>query len=736
MSRSVEKALLLGMRVNPVKLLTLAIILNIVLLPMAAWIVRQMYQSLTAVGTEKIRLEAMVGRIAYLNERLTMTARMGAVTGLPEWEERYHKIETELDDTLAKVALLSRREYGSTYGAQTKLAYSKLIEMEYLAFALVRADREEEAREIVFGKGYEDQKALYSTGLRQMSQAVHSRIQQEIRSFRHRLWQAGLLGALSLGLLLCAWSGVLLALKRHLQARRRAEAALEAEKERLVVTLGSIGDGVITTDTAGKTLFMNPMAEKLTGWPNQEAVGRPLEEIFHPINERTRKRTENPVTKTLRTGKICTLSNNTILVSRDGAERIIADSAAPVTTSNGKVIGVVLVFRDITDRKRMQDELIKAEKLESVGILAGGIAHDFNNILTAVHGNISLAKLSVSPNGEAFDRLIAAEKAACRAKDLTRQLLTFSKGGAPVKTAAPLKELLMDWTNFALRGSNVKSVLDVAEDLWQADIDEGQISQVINNLVINADQAMPDGGTIHVTAKNLMLTQVQESFPCGPGRWILVSVKDEGIGIPPDSLPRIFDPYFTTKETGVGLGLATSYATIKAHGGHIQVESSPGIGTTFTIYFPATETPREPRLRSELYYRSPRTGCRILVMDDDEIVGGLAKEILETLGYEAIVVDNGDVALEKYRKSKDQGRPFDVVIMDLTIPGGMGGKETIKVLKEYDPLVKAIVCSGYCNDPIMADYEGYGFCGVLAKPFSIHEMSQVVHRVVNSARAA
>jgi len=512
--------------------------------------------------------------------------------------------------------------------------------------------------------------------------------------------------------------------------RKRTERALEAEKERLLVTMRSIGDGVIATDTDGRIMLMNEVAEKLTGWSQSESVGRFAGEVFHIVNEQTRERCENPVQKVLARGGIVGLANDTVLISRDGTERIIADSGAPIRDKDGDIIGVVLVFRDITEKRKMEQELLKTQKLESVGILAGGIAHDFNNMLTAILGNITLAKMQADSGSKVYERLNEAEKASYKAKDLTQQLLTFSKGGIPVKKVLSVSELIKASTEFALRGSNVRCDFSLADDLWSVEADEGQLNQVVNNLILNAVQAMPGGGVINVVAENVYIEE-DHPLPLEPGRYVMVLVRDEGIGIPKDILPRIFDPYFTTKQKGSGLGLATTYSIIKSHGGHITVESELGEGSTFCFYMPASE-----RAISSMGVDEDglvHGAGRILVMDDEEMVRDFVSGLLQEIGYEVEVASDGRETIELYKKARGAGRPFDAVIIDLTVPGAMGGKEAVKRLLAIDPNVKAIVSSGYSNDPVMANPGVYGFVDVLAKPFKAKELSEVLHRVIKKA---
>ncbi len=382
---------------------------------------------------------------------------------------------------------------------------------------------------------------------------------------------------------------------------------------------------------------------------------------------------------------------------------------------------------DITERKRMNEDLLQASKLDSLGILAGGIAHDFNNILTVISGNVSLAKMIMDADDETFDILTEVEQAALQARDLTQQLLTFSKGGAPIKETASIKELLRESASFVLRGSNVCCNYYIADELWPVSVDKGQISQVINNLIINADQAMPEGGFIQLSAENISsASDLPPSLK--PADYIKITIKDEGTGIVEKHLDKIFDPYFTTKQKGHGLGLATCYSIIKKHDGDINIRSIIGTGTTVNVYLPAF-----PDQIVELNH-SPRLALhgqgKILIMDDEAIVRETLGKMLQRLGYSTSTAADGLNAINLYQKAKHINEPYDVVLMDLTIAGGMGGKEAVKKLLEIDPAAKVIVSSGYSNDPVMADYKSFGFCGVLPKPYEIQAVNQILYELI------
>jgi len=393
--------------------------------------------------------------------------------------------------------------------------------------------------------------------------------------------------------------------------------------------------------------------------------------------------------------------------------------------------GLICVVRDITDRKKMEEEQLKISKMDSLGILAGGIAHDFNNILTAVLGNISLAKKYAPPDGPVFGQLTKSEKACFRAQDLTRQLLALSKGAAPVKETASIAEIVRESASFSLFGSNVRCEFDITDDLYPVRVDRGQISQVINNLIINADQAMPEGGVVSVRIENIDL-RPEDAAENTNEKYVKITVKDEGIGIPKENLPKIFDPYFSTKKEGRGLGLATVYAIVQKHGGSIVVNSEPGGGTEFTILLPAADGELQTGIKArERETVTVKKRYKILVMDDDREIRNLLTEMLGFFGHEATAAEDGVETISLYTSAYEAGEKFDLVIMDLTVPGGMGGKETIKRLLELDPDVTAIVSSGYSNDPVLSRYREHGFKGFIPKPYQLEELKSVIEKVMN-----
>lgn len=376
----------------------------------------------------------------------------------------------------------------------------------------------------------------------------------------------------------------------------------------------------------------------------------------------------------------------------------------------------LVIFQDITTRKREESLRIQQSKLDSVGLLAGGIAHDFNNILTVISGGVSISLLDVEQDSEAAEILDDIESSVHRARQLTQQLLTFSKGGSPVRESASIADLIHESMQFALRGSNVRSEVSIADDLWPVLIDSGQINQVLNNLVINADQAMKRGGLLLVTAQNCDMTNE-----------VRLTFSDEGEGIPAEFLDRIFDPYFTTKSEGNGLGLASSHAIIRKHGGSLNVHSVVGKGTTFVISLPrSTDIPPPPPL---LHSEPTRGKGRILVMDDEAPIRTLARRMLQRLGYQCVTAAGGSEAIKIYKHELLSGRKFQGIIMDLTIPGGLGGKEALETIRKFDPNVCAIASSGYSNAPVLSEFQSHGFVGILPKPYNIRELSSALENL-------
>jgi signal transduction histidine kinase len=411
-----------------------------------------------------------------------------------------------------------------------------------------------------------------------------------------------------------------------------------------------------------------------------------------------------------------------LLKAHDELEQRVEERTAALARANAALLG------QMAERQRMEDEVLKARKIKSVGVLAAGIAHDFNNLLTGILGYVSLAKMVAQSDAQVVAYLTEAEQACQRATALTQQLLTFAKGGAPVRQTVSLGALLKECAGFVLLGANVRSDIQIAADLWPVDVDAGQINQVIHNIVLNAMQAMPGGGTVQVQAENVVLT-AGLSFPLPEGRYVKITVHDSGCGIPKEVLANIFDPYFTTKPEGSGLGLTTAYAIVIKHDGYITIASEVGVGTTVVIYLPASQ---QTALAPQAHPAVPLRGSgRILVVDDEEMIRDVLRQLLESLGYTVECVEDGNEAVVAYQRAQAAGQPFAAVILDYTIPGGMGGLETLAHLRALDPQVTTLISSGYANNPVMADWAYYGFRGVVAKPYTMAQLQEALHSVLS-----
>lgn len=639
----------------------------------------------------------------------------------------------------------------------------------------------------------------------------------------------------------------------ELRVRKRTEELYE-QTENLRITFNSIGDAILVTDVAGIITGINPVAEKLTGWCREDAIGQGAADVFKIINADSRQIVKSPIDQVLVSGKKVNLANHTVLISKEGKEFQIADSAAPIRARDGNVTGVVLVFRDvteeyrihkeleeseekyrrliegigprycvisqtpegkfiyasknferlfgvpaksvigktwsvikmptqvvndgknadlrlknqnvfqrmemtvihpdnqhkmieiyfgpvfengvltriegictdITDQKKSEEVLLRTQRLDSLGTLAGGIAHDFNNLLAGIYGYITLAHDS-SREIEVREYLSKTMETIERARSLTNQLLTFAKGGEPRKTTGSLVPLLPDTVRFALSGSTISCEFNIADALSLCEFDKNQICQVIDNLVINAKQAMPSGGTINITAQNVTIREKNRGV-VPEGRWVKIAVVDHGIGISPENLSHIFDPFFTTKSKGHGLGLATCHSIITRHGGYMEVESILNQGTTFSIYLPVSEN----SITSEVKIEMPETegGGTILLLDDEDFMLATTSMILESAGYDTICKRCGEEVIAFLNNGDNKLEEITGMIFDLTIPGKMGGKEIVDIVRNALPSVPIFVVSGYADDPVIANPSDYGFTASLCKPYRKHELLGMLSRYI------
>jgi PAS domain S-box-containing protein len=510
---------------------------------------------------------------------------------------------------------------------------------------------------------------------------------------------------------------------RDITDRKKAEEAVLASETRYSETIELLPLGIYECTMAGLITFANREAFVYFSMDESDfKKGKYIFDVIIPEDaDKARKMIMNhlqhePITDFDYTG-----------LRKDGTTFPL-EIHSSIIFKNGMPVGMRGVLLDLTFRKKMEEELFKSSRLESVGILAGGIAHDFNNILTAMLGNISLSRMSLSADNPCQSLLNDAEKAGFRAKDLTQQLLTFSRGGAPVKESMFLPAIIRDSAEFVLRGSFSKCTFVLPHDLWPVHADKGQISQVIQNLIINANQAMPKGGIITVSSSNREIRTGEQSHLTA-GRYVLIQIQDSGVGIDEKLLHNIFDPYFTTKDTGNGLGLSICYSIIKNHGGIIEVESEIGKGTLFTVLLPAADSFTESEQSAQTASLLNGSG-RILIMDDDTMINDFLKSLLVRFGYDVETVPDGQTALELYDKAAEHNNPFHLVIMDLTIPGKMGGRETIVLLKAKYPEAKVIVSSGYATDPVMTNFRDYGFSAILPKPFDTDDLLKTIKTIL------
>jgi len=522
-------------------------------------------------------------------------------------------------------------------------------------------------------------------------------------------------------------------LTREIAEHKLAEEKLRVSENYYRLLTEDASDVVWKLDSEYRFTYVSPADEQLRGYRSDEVIGHHVFEIFDEEGIAVLRKASQLRYEAEQHGA---LTGPTTFEARhrckDGRWLWAEIISTPERNAAGSIIGFHGISREITGRKEREKELLKIEKLESLGALAGGIAHDFNNILTGIMGNISFAQMFLDATHKSYNPLVEAEKASVRATELAHQLLTFARGGEPVKKVVSLLHLVNETVSLVLRGSNVKGTIDIPDSICAIEADEGQMNQVFHNLIINATQAMPGGGTLTVTGQNENLYSTN-SLALPGGSYVRLSFADQGCGISDSDLKKIFDPYFTTKSSGNGLGLASVHSIVSRHGGHIGVSSVTGKGTTFTIHLPSIgETYAKRQTDSVTHSTGVHTGGSILVMDDEELIRDMTTEMLEYLGYQTTTCENGGEAIAQYEAAKNSGGPFSAVIMDLTIPGGMGGKEAAERILAIDPLACLIVSSGYSNDPIMSGYSAYGFNGAIAKPYKMVEFGQLLSTILSA----
>jgi len=515
-------------------------------------------------------------------------------------------------------------------------------------------------------------------------------------------------------------------LKKEIKKRLKIEdKLLKNEKqyrmmaEELYVVLNGISDNITLQDSDLNIIWANSAVSASSGIRSKDLTGK---KCYKLLKNRETPCEDCPVLNSIQSGQ----HHETIQESPDG--RLFETRSYPVKDEYGTIRGAIEISRDVTQSKLLESEIIKGQKLESLGNLAGGIAHDFNNLLTVILGNVTFAKMLTIGGDKIVKRLDDIEEASHKAKDLANQLLTFSKGGNPLKKKIVINNFLKEIVTLSTHKLDLTPVFFIPDDLWMVEIDEAQISQVINNIIVNAHQSMPEGGSVKVHAENMYIS-AKEGLPLKEGIYIKISINDSGTGIEKGVIEHIFDPFFTTKPRGYGLGLSTSYSIIKRHGGYINADSHPGKGTSIILYLPAHK--QEEKVSDEDIEQTYIGHGSILFMDDEAYIRKLARSILSHLGYKVTFAKNGKEAIKKYKASMSKGKNFDAVILDLTVPEGMGGMECIKELRKLDPQVKAIVSSGYSNDPVMSEPQKYGFRDYIPKPYIIQNLSRTLKKTIN-----
>lgn len=510
----------------------------------------------------------------------------------------------------------------------------------------------------------------------------------------------------------------------QLIAYAKAEDQLKDEKELLSTTLRSISDGVISTNIKGEIILFNPIAEEITEWQKEDVIGKNINLIFK-IKEEEELSIDNIFESIIKQKKIDYYSYNSELLTKNKNIKNIEFTVSALRDKNKNITGVAIVFKDITKKLKLEEEIMKANKLESLGSLAGGIAHDFNNYMTSILGNISLA-LALTEDNNISKFLTEAENAIIKSKNLAQQLLTFAKGGSPITEPACIKKTIQQALTYITKSSNISFNLELIEDLMPVEIDIEQIGLVFKNIFLNAIQAMPDGGVIKIKANTILINE-NSNLPIKKGQYIKISITDQGIGIPDNFKDKVFDPYFTLNKNRPGLGLAICYSIIKRHNGLITFESEENKGSTFYIYLPVSTKKIEKTVQNN----NIKFGKgKLLIMEDEEVVSNVLASMLSYLGYDYTITKEGSETIEKYKEAKKSGNPFHLILMDLTIKDGMDGETAIKEILKVDPEAKVIATSGYSNSPILSEHRKYGFIDSLVKPYRIETLSEIINKAL------
>lgn len=707
------------------KLFGVFLLIGFAAIAVGAFLVRDIRRAMSEaqeIYARSVRGLDMIGELQYQTQEARQNIIHGLTTTTPEIQAEYLAQSREADTQVDRILV----EHNALLRAPEEVQASQTFERDWRTYKsvrdqviqLIRDGHADQAVRLDMSAGFSSFNAV-TEDIHRIKQLYDVQAKNRLADlesvFTLSLFKIGVM----LVLILVFAAGGMGYLERGKRLR-----AVQLSEARLHAVIESINDGMFVVGHDGRIELVNRAAEERWGRDRAVMVGEQLTNILPELNQ-----TAIPaaIEESVRSGLAITAHNLTLTVN--GINRIYEALLFPFET------GTTVFFNDTTERQQADDERMRISKLESIGLLAGGIAHDFNNIMTGVLGYISFAKLDIDPQSPIYNRLSEAEHAAIEAKNLTQQLLTFAKGGAPVKEIVSIPDLLTEAVSFVLRGSNVRCEWEIPVDTWPVKADSGQIKQVIHNLVINATQAMPNGGVLTIRNTNLVLgtaTQIKgRTLP--PGFYIKLTFSDQGVGMTQEQLKNIFDPYFTTKSTGTGLGLTTVYTIITRHDGAISVESAPGEGATFEVYLPAASqsiNATQEVAQIDPALPVPQMEGKILIMDDEPIIRDITAHSLAQYGFEVHTTADGEDAVERYRQSYEAGAPFDLVVIDLTVPGGMGGQEMIKHLRRINPNVKAIVSSGYHNAPIMSNYKEYGFRGVVPKPYKVQDLFQTVKNVL------